>query len=106
LPERLKGDAWEDSWVALSALTLTGCATSGSEYRDLAPREALELTAKEKACFDVTLSVPDGDIGSRENLRLRLEARKMDLRKSACGREIIVKYGDLLDLYFERRPTL
>jgi hypothetical protein len=87
----------------LSALTLTGCATSGSEYRDLAPREALELTAKEKACFDETLSVPAGDIGRQENLRLHLEARKMDLRKSACGREIVAKYGDLLDLYFAKR---
>jgi hypothetical protein len=86
----------------LSALTLTGCATSGSDYCDLAPREALELTAREKACFDETLFVPAGDTGRRENLGLHLEARKMNLRKSACGCEIVAKYGDLLDLYFAR----
>lgn len=85
----------------MSALTLTGCATSGS-FRDLAPREALELTASEKACFDETLAVPQGDIGRRDNMRLWVEARKMDLRKSACGREIVSRYGDLLDLYFAK----
>ena len=84
----------------MSVLTLTGCATSGASFRDLAPREALELTAAEKACFDETLPVPEGDVGRRENMRLWGKARAMDLRKTACGREIVAKYGDLLDLYF------
>lgn len=60
--------------------------SSGVSFRDPAPREALELTASDKSCFDATLEVPDGDIGRRDNMRLWLEARKLDLRKSESRR--------------------
>lgn len=84
-------------------MTLAACGTSGTivEHRDFVSSEGMRATRAERDCFEETLDVPDkAALSRKENLRLWKQAAAMDARKTACGRKVLKKLDDVVDLHF------
>lgn len=77
---------------ALAALTLSGCATSGSfaTYP--------ELPADLKTCFDSIVPQPDpGSMSKAQVMRLIANLKQSETVKVACGKRLIAFYESLAD---------
>ena len=75
------------------ALTLSGCATSGSKI--VAPSYP-ELPADLRVCFDVTVAAPKaGPMTKAQVIAKIAELKRSEAQKTDCGKRLISFYDSL-----------